>query len=939
MNRAEIRRRARDFANEWADATSEQSERQPFWDAFYTVFGLARRHVAVYEEAAQRASTGRGGWIDLLQPGEMAVEHKSRGENLDAAMGQLEDYLAHLKPADVPWLLVACDFARFRWRNLETQESGEFALENLEDNLDLFWWLAGGDTPQEAGQPEVEANLQATELLAALHDELKASGYPDHDMREWLTRILFCLFADDTEVWERKLFETFIESRTADDGSDLGPQVNYVFQVLNTPRDRRSPAMDEHLSELAYVNGDLFEHPLSIPSCSETVRDALRRASRYNWGKVSPAIFGSLFQNVMTPAERRELGAHYTTEENILRTIRPLFLDELEAELESASTLPALQRFHDKLADLTFFDPACGCGNFLVIAYRELRRLETETLRRISTKQAGRSAGSRGRRTTHRAGQLVASLEFLCRVKVDQFYGIEIEEFPALIARTALYLADHLANRAVSAEFGEHYVRFPIPASPHVKIGNALEMDWNAVIPNSEVDYVFGNPPFSGHRTRTKAQSDEMRSVWGKGYAKWLDYVTSWYRRALDYDESRSVRFAFVSTNSISQGEQVARLWQPLLDAGYRIDFAFKTFAWTSEARGRAHVHVVIIGFSHGGGTSPTLYSVDESAGVTTALPAANISPYLFDGPSVVVHGRRTSLSSSMPPVRYGSLPSDGGGLVVLPDDYPTGDPVAQKYLRPYLGSQELVNGLDRWVIWMPDGPAPGDLPSSPFLRQRLAQVREARLASKNPDSQDLAETPYRFFHNAQPEVEYLGIPAQVSANRRWYTVALLPPDVIASNTLYTALDPDGFLYSILSSSMFVTWCRTIGGQLKSDLRYSGSVVHNTFPLPEANSVAEADRQRVIDAGAALRHARADAGASLADIYEPLATPPSVVAAHAEIDRAVDRLFDPRRRRWNPDDRLAVLLDAYVALMRADQLVADVPSASGARRRRRRTYD
>ena len=602
LSKAAIRERAVRFVSRWADVRSESAEKQTFWNELLAVFGIDRRQVAAFEELAQRASTGRHGWIDLLYPGQMAVEHKSAGEDLDKALGQLFDYLPSLHKAEFPWLLVVSDFRRFAWRNLDTDEAGEFPLTELPHNLDVFWWMAGHGASTFAFEDEEQANLVATEHMAKLYDDLLESGYDEHALREWLTRVLFCLFADDTDVWDRAGFHTYVARYTHPDGHDLGPMLAQLFEVLDTPPERRARTLDEDLAAFTYINGDLFAGRLPIPSCNEAIRNALLEACRFDWGIISPAIFGSMFQNVMEPRERRQLGAHYTTEQNILRTIRPLFLDDLEAELAAANTRPKLEAFLDKLPDLRFMDPACGCGNFLVIAYRELRRLETEALRRQAVQR--RRRGTR----PESLGMRAMTLEFLCKVTVAQFFGIEIEEFPARIARTALYLADHIANREISAEFGELFLRFPIPAAPHIEIANALRMDWNALLPAKEASYVFGNPPFGGHITRTREQSDDLRHVWGAGYAKWLDFVTGWYRKALDYGRGQRVRFAFVSTNSISQGEQVARLWQPLFDAGYQIDFAYQTFAWTSEARGMAHVHVVIEGFSYGAERTPRLF-------------------------------------------------------------------------------------------------------------------------------------------------------------------------------------------------------------------------------------------------------------------------------------------------------------------------------------------
>ncbi len=506
VDKPEIRRRARAFAKAWKGVTSEQAEKQSFWNDFFSVFGVQRRQVAAYEAIAERASTGNAGWIDLLLPGQMGVEHKSTGKSLSEAMAQLVDYLPSLAPAEHPWLLVVSDFARFEWRNLETGVSGAFALEELADRADLFWWLAGYEVGHRSYPDEVAANLKATELLADLYDALLASGYPPGDLREWVTRILFCLFADDAGVWDRgRVSFVPCPTHTARDGHDLGDVIARIFRVLNTPLDERPGNVDDDLAQFTYINGDLFASDLWGVTGDSDVRRALLSACVFDWSAISPAIFGSLFQNVMTAKERRQLGAHYTTEQNILRTIRPLFLDDLAAELAAATSQPKLQAFHDKLSTLTFFDPACGCGNFLVIAYRELRRLETDCLRKLAEKQK-------------RTGQRQLGLDLLCKVRVDQFYGIEIEEFPARITRTALYLIDHLENRRVSVEFGEHYVRFPIPAAPHIHIGNALIDDWNEILPASDCDYLFGNPPFAGQATRSGDQTADLRRVWGKGY-------------------------------------------------------------------------------------------------------------------------------------------------------------------------------------------------------------------------------------------------------------------------------------------------------------------------------------------------------------------------------------------------------------------------------------
>jgi hypothetical protein len=830
----------------------------------------------------------------------MAVEHKSAGESLSKAMGQLVDYLPSLPAAEHPWLVVVSDFGRFEWRNLETGDEGSFRLEELPDNLELFWWLAGYQVQHRIYKDEVAANLAATQLLADVHDSLLTSGYPPAEAREWVTRLLFCLFADDAGVWDRAAFHSYLALHTAPDGHDLGDVIERIFRVLSTHPTARPRNLDEDLDQFTYINGDLFKDGLWAVTGSPELRKSLLLACAFNWSVISPAIFGSLFQNVMTKRERRQLGAHYTSERDILRTIRPLFVEDLEAELAAATSMPKLRAFHDKLAGLTFFDPACGCGNFLVIAYREIRRLETDCLRRLAEKEKT-------------IGQRAVSLDFLCKVKVDRFYGIEIEEFPARIARTALYLMDHLENRRVSVEFGEHYSRFPIPASPQIHIGNALRDDWNALLPAEECDFVFGNPPFAGQTTRKADQTADLRHVWAAGFGRWLDYVSGWYRLAADYIGNSSVRAAFVSTNSVTQGEQVARIWRTLLDKGISIDFAHRTFAWTSDARGKAIVHVVIVGFSGGDrSTRRRIFDYPDLRGEPEVENVGHINPYLLDAPDVIVESVTTPISPALTPVQYGNKPSDDGNLVLKQEDIPpSGDP-AWKYIRPFVGSHDLIHAEQRYCIWM-EAPDAEVLKSSEWLRGRLKAVQDFRAKSSASDTRKLASMPWRFFRTPQPKTSYIAIPRHVSQTRTWFTVAYQPPEVIASDALFTVVDPDGFVFSILSSSMFAAWLRTVGGRIKSDLRFSGPMVYNTFPLPELSTD---QRARIAAASKSLIAARSRyESLSLAALYNPLAMPSEILSAHKEIDRAVDRVFTQRGRPATVTERMRILFPAYESML------------------------
>jgi len=905
ISKRAIRERAVAFSKSHKDDHSEAGERQLFWnDFFQSIFGVSIKSVGQFEMAATRLSTGNRGWIDLLVPGEMAVEHKSLGEDLTKAMDQLFDYLDSLQDAAKPWLLVVCDFQNFYWHNLRDRTQGRFQLSDLSKNVDLFWWLAGHRS-DGIFENEEAANLVATGYMATLHDAVLASGYDTHSLREWLTRILFCLFADDTEVWDRKAFGLYLFLHTNADGSDLGSTLAYLFQILNTPESERAKNLDEDLATFTYINGDLFANQLPIPSCDEATRTALLDACKFDWSAISPAIFGSMFQNVMTPAERRQLGAHYTTEENIMRTIRPLFLDDLESDLgqikvtTSAQSKASLNSFQKKLSELKFMDPACGCGNFLVIAYREIRRLETEVLRKLAV------ANKWG------IGQ-VLDVSQLLKVNVAQFYGIEIEEFPARIARTALYLMDHKVNLEVSKEFGQYFARFPIPSSPHITIANALRTDWNEVLLADDADFIFGNPPFVGQSNRSTEQTEDLEIVWGKAYNGYLDYVTGWYIKAIDYTGSRHIGIAFVSTSSICQGEPVVALWGPLLNAGYQISFAYQPFMWKSEAQGKAAVHVVIIGISKEPTSSHPLYADDEKGGFILSH-VANINPYLTSGPNVLIAPRSKPLVMNLPTIRRGSMVSDGGHLLVSSDEYDAvaADPIASKYLHKFIGARELLHGDARWCLWMPDLD-PRDVRLSSILRERIEAVRKMRLAGANEEIRGMANRPAEFLRNKQPTTNYLAIPRHVSENRRYFPVGYFDASVISGDHNFVAEDPDGVLFALLSSSMFITWLRTVGGKLTNRLRFSNTLVWNTFPFPE---VSETEKLRLGQATEEILLARSEfPDASLADMYDPNAMPTTLYRAHENLDSLVDTTFGMRSRVLSDSERLGVLLRHFEEL-------------------------
>ena len=847
---------------------------------------------------------GNWGFIDVLWKGKVIVEHKSRGKNLAEAKKQAEDYMERLKPAERPRYLVTSDFGRFEIFDLHNGQEDKLTLGTLADHASLLGFLGG----YEPKRPSLEApvNIAAVEKLGALYDSMKSGGYPDHDLQRFLVRVLFCLFAEDTGVFEQESFTGIIQNRTSEDGSDLGIKLAQIFETLDTPNERRQAALDEALAALPYVNGELFTGRLALAATDSRMRTALLECCDFDWSKISPAIFGSLFQGVMEAAERRSLGAHYTSEENILKLIRPLFLDALRAELAAIKSGPErgrqqkLEEFHEKIAKLKFFDPACGCGNFLIITYRELRKLETELLKAL-----------------HPSGQAVLDIAHLNKVNVDQFYGIEIEEFPAQIARVAMRLMDHIANIELGYAFGQSFTRLPLTKAAHIVHGNALQLDWKTVIPPEECSYILGNPPFVGHQWRTVEQMQDMELIWGaEGRFGRLDFVTAWYRKAADFITPLT-RCAFVSTNSISQGEQVGIMWSDLFQRGVKIHFAHRTFAWESEARGKAHVHCVIIGFGLGNLPDKLLYDYDnDPKGHSPSITKCNnISPYLVEGSDLVLPSR-TDSRTGLPQMTKGSQPTDGGFLILSAearDELLAQDPIAEKWIRPYMGGEDFINGKNRWCLWLKDAD-PSELRKCPAVLERVEGVRTSRLKSPTPSVRECANTPTLFTQNRQPSQPYLVVPEVSSETRRFIPIGFLSPEIIASNKLQMIPGASIFHFGIMSSTMHMAWMRVVAGRLESRFSYAPAV-YNNYPWPE---VTEEQRAGVERAAQAVLLERSiflppNGKSTLADLYDPVAMPPVLAKAHAELDRAVEKCY--RKEPFASDrERVEFLFALYEKL-------------------------
>jgi type I restriction-modification system DNA methylase subunit len=682
----EIKSRALTFSRTWADAANEDSQGKPFWIDFFEIFGITDKRVATFEHAVKKLpglKAKTDGFVDLFWPGMLLVEQKSRGKNLDVALTQALSYFPGIAERDLPQLVIVCDFARFRVHRLTTNETFEFALKDLHKHIKLFGFVAGYKV--QTIQPQNPVNIKAAERMGRLHDALKASGYSGHPLEVLLVRLLFCLFADDTGIFQpAQSFRTFIEERTAADGSDLGSRLAQLFQVLNTDEPKRSQALDEQVAAFPYVNGKLFSEPLPMADFTAAMREALLDACALDWSSISPAIFGSLFQSIMDDKARRNLGAHYTSEENILKLIKPLFLDDLWAEFAKVkNNKNRLFEFHKKLRTLTFFDPACGCGNFLVISYRELRELELAVLR-----------------ASINDGQMGLDIHGLIGINVDQFYGIEIEEFPAQIAQVALWLMDHQMNLRVSEEFGLYFARIPLRTSPHIVHGNALRLDWNEVIPAERCSFVLGNPPFVGKHYQSKEQrADQELITVGIKSGSDLDFVACWFLKAAVYIQGTKIHVAFVATNSISQGEQVSLLWGAVLTRwGVHIHFAHRTFKWNNEARGKAAVHCVIVGFGLQQAAQPRLFDYETPSSDPHEHLVSTINPYLIEAPAVLIQKLSQPICKA-PKMLYGNKPSDGGHFILSPDEKTVllkAEPGAASWLRRYMGADDFINGVER---------------------------------------------------------------------------------------------------------------------------------------------------------------------------------------------------------------------------------------------------
>lgn len=908
LSQKEIRDNALKFAYEWADVSRERAESQTFWNEFFMIFGIERRRVATFEEPVKKLAEKRGS-IDLFWKGTLVVEHKSKGQDLDKAYTQALDYFTHLKQEELPKFVLVSDFARFRLFDLDNGDDNEFLLADLPKNIGHFGFISGYQ--KRIYKDEDPVNIKVAEKMGQLHDALLDSGYDGHNLELFLVRLVYCLFADDTGIFNTKDdFEYYLREKTKQDGSDTGRAIADLFQVLDTPSAKRQKTLDEQLSRFPYVNGSLFTELLRIANFDQAMRELLLDCCIFDWGLVSPAIFGSLFQSVMDKSKRRNLGAHYTSEKNILKVIRGLFLDDLYREFESSkSSAKKLLAFHDKIASMRFFDPACGCGNFLVITYREMRLLEIEVWQQYLTLTS----------VYYRAGstQLETDVSVISKIDVDQFYGIEIEEFPVRIAQVALWLTDHQMNMRLSNAFGQTYVRLPLVHSPNISCENAIRLNWETLFPSKENLLILGNPPFIGKQNRNAAQMADMdflcQPLKTKGLPNYgiLDYVTLWYIKTAFFIVNSAVKVAFVSTNSITQGEQVAVLWQFLLSKGIKISFAHRTFKWSNEARGKAQVFCVIIGFScNVQNEIKRLFDYETPQSEAQEILVKNINPYLVDALDIVIPSRNKPLCN-VPEMIYGSKPVDDGNFFLTDEEKEEllrKEPKSEKFIQRVISAHEFINGKNRWCLWLKEM-SPNEWRNLPEIVKRVEAVRDFRLQSSKVSTVQLAEMSYLFGEIRQPEADYVIIPLHSSEHRKFVPIGYFSKENILHNSCSAVPNATFYHFGIITSTMHMAWMRAVCGRLKSDYRYSNNLVYNNYPFPEA--VSEKQQAKVEEKARAVLLARElFTGSTLADLYDPIAMPKELHKAHRELDEAVDACY--RRSPFKTElERLEYLFELY----------------------------
>ncbi len=901
-----LTQRAEAFALKFSTAKDERAEAQTYWNAFFQLFDIDRFRTMRFEQPTKR-SLGHGrGFIDLFWKGKLLIEHKSASKNKDKdfeiALVQARDYVDNLaNEADKPQYIILCNFTQIRLFNVKQKNEKRFLLANLHEHIEAFRFLE--TFVKNLEEEEEQANIHAATLLGNLYKHVRHSGFDGDDLQVLMTRILFCLFAEDTGIFKRLQFQNLVQEEYKKTNSgNLSALLQQLFLTLNTPSDQRPSDLDPMLLAFPYVNGSLFAQPFKKNlHLSQAVHLELFTCCRFDWSPISPAIFGSLFQSVMNDKERHELGAHYTSEANILRLIEPLLLNDLWAEFARAKgDKKKLSALRLKISNLRFLDPACGCGNFLIITYRELRLLDIEIIKLLQAD------------STQTTG-----VAFLTNVHLDSFYGIEYEPFAAYIGRVALWLMEHQLNLRLEQTFGTYIATIPLKEAAIILNANALRLDWKTAFPK-EVDYIIGNPPFLGKHLQNEEQKEDMSLIFKDVQAAGvLDYVAAWYLKAALYIQKTEKKAAFVSTNSIAQGEQVGILWKELFEKHQiKIHFAHQTFKWNNEARGVAAVHCIIVGFAAFDSDAKYLFEYQDITKEPRAIKVKNISPYLVEGGDIFILSRNNPICN-VPKMVYGSKIVDDKNLLLSDEEkeeYVKKEPNGAKFIKPILSGDEFINGKNRWCFWLVDA-LPNEIKPLTILMEKIKKVKEFRLKSTKKQTRELANSPTLFAEIRQPNNDFLLIPRTSSENRLYIPFGFFDKNYIVSDSCTCMPNATLYEFGMLTSKMHMAWMRYTCGRLKSDFRYSNTLVYNNYPFPSDCTAAQ--RGKVEKAAQVVLDTRtfyAEKGSSLADMYSA-AMPKNLLDAHTLLDKAVDACYG-KGDYGNDAKRVAFLFGLYEELIK-----------------------
>ncbi|MCI5947257.1 MAG: methylase [Oscillospiraceae bacterium] len=911
MTDKEQKAAAKKFAESWKGKGYEKGQSQLFWIELLTkVYGV--EDISAFISFEDQVHLDHTSFIDGYIPStKVMIEQKSLGKDLNKPIKQSDGslctpfqqakrYVTDLPLSKHPRWIVTCNFAEFYVYDME-RPNGEPEKIKLADLPKEYYRLSFlTKTDSEHIKKEMEVSLQAGELVGKLYNAiLKQYHDPENpdslrSLNMLCVRLVFCLYAEDAGIFGRH--EMFHDYLSRFDVKDVRKALIELFRMLDTKECDRDSYDDTPVAEFPYVNGGLFaDENIEIPQFNEEIVDLLlKNASEdFDWSKISPTIFGAVFESTLNPETRRSGGMHYTSIENIHKVIDPLFLDDLKAELEEIKTNDKpkiiedrVGKFQNKLAGLKFLDPACGSGNFLTETYISLRRLENEAIKLTIDK-----------------GQLMFDTGDVIRVSIGQFYGIEINDFAVTVAKTALWIAESQMMHETEEIISKDLDFLPLKTNAYIKEGNALRIDWETVVPKSELNYIMGNPPFVGFTFMSSEQKEDIQNLFPG--IKNLDFVSGWFKKASDYIKDTNIECGFVSTNSITQGETVSRLWESL---DIKINFAYQSFIWNSEATLKAHVHCVIIGFAYQNRKIKKLYQSDSCKIVK------NINAYLCNAPDILISSRNKPLCN-VPKMIYGNKPADGGNLIIENDEYDdfiSKEPEAKKYIKPLLGASEFINNKKRWCLWLV-GASPAEIKKLPLILERVRRCRETRENSIAAGIRKFAAMPALFAQITQPEgKEYILVPCHSSENRKYIPFGFVSPDVIVSNAVLIIPDANLYHFGVLTSNVHMAWTRAVCGRIKSDYRYSKDIVYNNFPwcnpTPEQKALIEQTAQSILDARALYPDC------SLADLYDEVTMPPELRKAHQANDRAVMKAYGFDVKTMTESSCVAELMKMYKRL-------------------------